>query len=128
MQSKNKDSMTLKKEASELRDAARSRLDQHLETLRGAVGNENHSALEGEIEEVVQRHKVNGESLKGPDGLAAHAKQNTKHFARLGNQKNILRFLKLRAAHDKLEERLKKEAADAAIAMAAKRVYDLLGR
>mgnify|MGYP007026485605 CR=1 FL=1 len=127
MQSKNKDSVTIKNEASELRDAARAQLDEHITNLKQNLDAGHHGALEGEVREVLNQHKE-GASLKGPDGLAAQAKKNTQHFSKMGNQKNILRYLKLAAAHDKLAERLQKNAADASIAMAAKRVHDLLGR
>lgn len=127
MQSKNKDSVTIKNEASELRDAARAQLDERLETVKQNLDSGHHTALEGEVQDVLNQHKE-GASLKGPDGLAAHAKKNTEHLRKMGNQKNILRFLKLHSAHDKLAERIQKDAADAAIAMAAKRVHDLLGR
>lgn len=126
MQTRNKDSVTIRKEANEIREAARARLDEHIEQVKKSLEPGSHQQLENEILELLSRHKENGESLKGPAGLAAQAKSRAQHLSKMGNQKNILRFLKLHAAHDKLMERLKKEAADQAVAMAAKRVYDLL--
>lgn len=128
MQSKNKDSITIKNEASALREAARARIDEHVQHVKQQLDAQNHGELENEIIDILRQHKEEGKSLKGPKGLAAKAKKKTKHLTKMGNQKNILRFLKLYSAHDKLEERLKKQAADQAIAMAAKRVHDLLGR
>lgn len=125
MQSKNKESVEIKSEASQIREAARTKLNEHLQQVKKQLDSQHHGALENEVVNILKQHKE-GQSLKGPEGLAAQAKQKTEHLSKMGNQKNILRFLKLHTAHDKLEERLKSEAIDQAIAMAAKRVHDLM--
>lgn len=128
MQSKNKDSVTIKAEANQIREAARYRIDEHVQHVKKQLDSQYHGELENEIVSILKQHKEEGKSLKGPKGLAAQAKQKTQYLTKMGNQKNILRFLKLYTAHDKLEERLKRQAADQAVVMASKRVYDLLNR
>lgn len=125
MQSKNKDSVTIRSEATAISDQARERLEKHISRLKQSMQAGQHGELDSEILNLMESHRQ-GESLKGPDGLAAKAKQSTVHLSKLGNQKHILRFLTLHAANEKLQERLKKQAADFAVAMAAKRVSDLL--
>lgn len=128
MQSRNKDNGAVNAEAHQLREAARARINEHVEKLKKRLDSQDHGELENEIVSILKEHNEEGKSLKGPDGLAAKAKTQTRYLAKMGNQKNILRFLKLHTAHDKLEERLKRQAAREAVAMAAKRVHDLLER
>ena len=126
MQSRNKDSVTIKKEANDIREAARSMLDDQIRQLKQFFDAKDHAAVDSEILGVLKVHKEDKKSLKGPDGLAAQAKKKSQYLKNIGNQKNILRFLTLHAAHDNLEQKLKKQVADYAIVMAAKRVHDLL--
>lgn len=125
MQTKTKDSVTIKAEATALSEKARAQLEQHINRLKQSMQAGDHGELDSEILNLMESHRQ-GASLKGPNGLAAKAKQSTVHLSKLGNQKHILRFLTLHAANEKLQERLKKQAADIAVAMAAKRVSDLL--
>jgi len=125
MQTKTKDTVTIRNEATALSDQARERLEKHIHSLKQSMQSENHGELDSEILNLMESHNQ-GQSLKGPGGLAAKAKQSTVHLSKLGNQKHILRFLTLHAANEKLQERLNKQAADIAVAMAAKRVSDLL--
>lgn len=128
MQSKNKESVEIKSKAGQICEAAQTKLNEHVQNVKAQLDSQHHGELDSEIISILKRHEEEGESLKGPTGLAAEAKQNTKHLSKMGNQKNILRFLTLHTAHNKLDARLKGAAIDQSIAMAANRVHDLMGR
>lgn len=129
----NKSPELIRSEASQISAEAKEELAKHLNRVKNTLAQEHHEALESEVTHLIKHHKETGESLKGPDGLAAKVKQRAEvadariqYLTQLGNQKAILRFLKLKTAQDKLAERLAKNAHETAVAMAAKRVQDLL--